>query len=211
MEQERTLEPFHKLVLQDNISLTLVQDSDNTVRLTSGANLIDQLMTEVVEGVLTISDENACNWQREYDQQLDLVLSIGAMPTIEFWGGGTLGCEGTLEGDSLLLELHDASGLVDLNIATQKAFVKIHTGPGDATISGTTGNLFTFSAANGYIDCTELITPIATAINNGTGDIQMHSNDLLNVEITYTGSVKYTGNPTTINSKLTGSGQLVEL
>ena len=88
---------------------------------------------------------------------------------------------------------------------------KIHTGPGDITLTGSTGTHFAYSTGNGFIDCTGLQTSVASAINRGTGDISVFSDGILSVEIGHTGWVKYAGNPGTVEEKLTGSGQLIPL
>ena len=64
--ETRTLPPFTKIYLKDNIDLFIKQGITEEVKIEAGSNLISLIKTEVDSGILHISNDNRCNWARSY-------------------------------------------------------------------------------------------------------------------------------------------------
>src|SRR5262245_25022970 len=62
--QERCVEGFHTIELEDHIDLVLTEEEDCVVRVRAGQNLLGQIDTEVEGDVLHIRDRNTCNFVR---------------------------------------------------------------------------------------------------------------------------------------------------
>ena len=209
--ESRFLDAFESLHIEGKVDVRIVQDTLHLITVHAGRNVIPHITSEVIDGTLYLSNDNSCNFLRKADKSIFVTLFVPSLHTIDFRGSGNVTSITPFVCDSMRIDLNDASGTLNLNIEAGWSHSKIHTGPGDVTLRGSSNNHFAYSTGNGFIDCSELESPIASAVNRGTGDISVFASEILSAEISHTGWVKYTGNPATIHHTLTGSGQLIEL
>lgn len=59
---------FDKIVVNRGISLVVTQGADYHVRVQTGENLINDIEVTAADGVLTLADNTACNWVRDFGQ-----------------------------------------------------------------------------------------------------------------------------------------------
>ena len=220
--EKREMPYFESLYIEDDVDVRIVQDSphlvdpdlpittEHMVTVHAGEHLREHIITEVIDGTLHISNNNTCNFLRSYEQSMSVTVFVPYLHTIDFRGSGKVINTEFLQCDSMRIDLNDASGDLILHFDADWSHCKIHTGPGNVTLRGSTGNHFAYSTGNGFIDCSQLRTPIASAVNFGTGDISVFASEILSAEISHTGWVKYSGNPDTVHSKVTGSGLLIQ-
>ncbi|MEC8536652.1 MAG: head GIN domain-containing protein [Bacteroidota bacterium] len=64
--EELTLEPFEKILVNRDISLTIKQGTDYKVDVETGENLMGDIEISVVGKQLQLSDNNRCNLVRDY-------------------------------------------------------------------------------------------------------------------------------------------------
>ena len=64
--EELTLEPFEKILVNRDISLTIKQGTDYKVDVETRENLMDDIEVSVVGKQLQLSDNNRCNLVRDY-------------------------------------------------------------------------------------------------------------------------------------------------
>ena len=72
--QVRNLDAFKKIVVLDEFDIELVYDSVNKVEITFGKNLIDNVLSEVNNGILTFENGNKFNWVRKLGQRIKVKL-----------------------------------------------------------------------------------------------------------------------------------------
>jgi hypothetical protein len=63
----------------------------------------------------------------------------------------------------------------------------------------------------GQYDASNLYADQVYAWNNNTGDLKVYTNNLLDIQITYTGNIYYRGTPKTIIKRIKSSGKLIKL
>jgi hypothetical protein len=209
--EERALDDFVKIVLSGDINLFIQQDTVNRVVVEAGANLIPWIFTKTEDEVLTISDGNTCKWMRSYKKEINVYLYCRHPFMIEYRGAGDIKGLNTIVSDSLVLDFWDGSGIITLDVQCKILKVNMHTGPGDAELTGTAQEALYYCRSNGQLRCSGLITGYVYIDAKGTNDSYVYSNYYLGARIGYIGNVYYTGSPQVISAEINERGQLIEL
>jgi len=187
-EEERLLAGFHTIDLDDRVDLLLEPRAANSVAVEAGLNLIGQVITEVRDSVLYVRNENRCNWVRSFN----------------------VTCSDTILRDYFLLEQWGAQGSASLTMDVGMVDIALHSGAGDVTLLGrcrATANLF--SGIMGPIDASRMRTRFVNVNNSGIADIHCWVDNMLDVQLYDVGDVYYTGEPYSVRSTDTGSGELI--
>jgi hypothetical protein len=64
---EQNIDSFNRILVNENIELILLQGSEYNIKIESGEHLISDIYYSIDNnGLLTLSDNNQCNWVRSY-------------------------------------------------------------------------------------------------------------------------------------------------
>lgn len=211
ISESRELEPFTSIELNDNVDLFLIADSVHSARVEAGENLIENIKTNVSNGVLTITNQNSCNWVRSLKNEFKVYLSLPHLKQLTCTGSGDVIGQGYLTTDTINIDLVDAYSSVYLDLYATQVFARVHTGPGDIVLRGNADYCYTYSTGTGFIYSHELSARETWAFNSGAGDIYVNPIDTLRAEINYIGDVFYRGNPGNIKLEDNGEGELIPL
>ncbi len=209
--ESRVVADFHSIEVDNDIDLYLSQDTLFKLEVEAGENLIDKIQTKVEGGVLNISNENKCNWSRSFKNEFKVYLTLKELKSISCFGVGEVRTQGSIDCDTLNIDLWSSYSDLYLNVTAKSGLVKNHTGPGDCTISGVTEELYAYSTGNGFIFADQLQSNVTSAISGGTGELYVYAKDSLFARIDYIGNVYYAGNPTSISLNGSGDGRLIPL
>lgn len=209
--EERQLEDFGKIELSDYINLFITQDTVNRILVEAGENLISAVVTEVNDGVLVIKNNNMCNWMRSYKKQINVYLFCRNLFMINYNGAGDVKSMNTIVSDSVELNFWSGAGQISLDVQCRIVRIHMHTGVGDAEVSGTTQYLSCFYRGNGQVRCTNLQASDAYIDSKGTNDCYINTTGHLSARIGYIGNVYYSGQPSSIESEITERGRLIPL
>ncbi|MFV0566104.1 MAG: head GIN domain-containing protein [Flavobacteriaceae bacterium] len=67
IEQEVTVENFTKILVNRDVALILKQGNEQKVVIKTGSNLINDVTAVVTDGKLILTDNNTCNYVRDYN------------------------------------------------------------------------------------------------------------------------------------------------
>ena len=209
--QKRSIEhSFNRIDVEDNISVILTQDNNYSVIVEAGENLIDLIETDFEANILTLRNNNKCNWMRSYDKPVRVRISLPELISFQYRSSGNVTSTNTFTIDSTNIEVWDGSGNVQINVDCRVAVYAIHTGPGDLTIKGKTGVSYVWNSGNGFFYGKDLETGYTFITNKGTGDCIVNAEVELGATILHTGDIYYYGNPA-VTADLRGSGKLIKL
>ena len=169
--ERRNLSYFNAISIVDEIELELVYDSLQFVTVHGGGNLIGKVRTEVLEGVLEISNENFCDPVRSLSRVLKVEVHT---PTLE----------------------HIYSELLAGNFSAY-----VHSGSIDLNLAGRADSLYLYNLGLGFISAEKVITPYCHVNHQSTGDVKVFSSGYLNLENYGLGDIYYYGTPSTITIK----------
>ena len=203
--QTRELPDFNELNVFDNINLSLVRSDTCYIEITTGKNIIDNITTEVSNGILTICNTTTLNWIRPYDYELRATLYFKDITSLIFSASGTLTTVNNYTGDLApgsfyRFEIDDGSGDVDLNINNCSDLRVIYKfGTSRLTIHGENNEfLAIYKRSYGIINAQNYDAQSVTVVNNSQADCYVNARELLKAEINHVGNIYYKGDPDSI-------------
>lgn len=211
--QVREVPFFTQIVVNDNINVHVSIGNPETVTIEGGGNLIPNIAANVSNGILTMHNNNICNWLRSYKKSgIDVYIAMPQLTTITNSGYGTVYSQGVLSVDSLVLYTTNSPG--DFNLTVNSKYINAHMfGTADLTLSGQCQNFFVnYFGGTGFIYNSNLAISNYTYVSsNTTGDCYVNCpTGTLAVKIFGQGNVYYSGSPTVQYTSEGGSGQLIK-
>ena len=182
--ETRTLVNFHSVTSAVFADLFITQGPKEDVIIEAQQNILNELETTVVNGVLRITLKQCV----DINQAIKIRITIPDIKTLTLTGVGDIIAQNDFD-------------LPFLNV--------VITGTGDFILRGTSPMLDITITGVGDVRSFQLISNICDVLISGLGDAEVFVNDELNVTITGTGTVYYKGNPI-VNSNITGTGSVVD-
>ena len=205
----RTIDGFNQIVVNDDINVFISQGAQQ-VEIQGGENLIENIATNVSGGVLTLQNNNICDWMRSYKKSIiNVYITIPNLTSILSNGVGSIQSTDTLRFDTLQIQTKSAS---DINLLLRSKSVYAHMfGTSDLTLTGS-ADLFecNFFAGTGFVYCDGFKSGYTFISHNSTGDCYVSPLGELDVIIYKYGNVYYKGSPSPISVKTFSSGQLIK-
>ena len=106
--QEISVEEFSKINISKGIELVVKEDLEQTVKVTMGENLINDIQFEVIDGELKITNENGCEMLRNY-HSAKVYVSTPVLEKIYSASQYSIQSDGVLRFPELTLE----SGIIE--------------------------------------------------------------------------------------------------
>ena len=94
------------------------------------------------------------------------------------------------------------------NINNSALDIGIH-GSGKLHLDGKSGTVNINTTGSSKIDATSLVSENSEIQINGSGNIQVYATNSIDVQINGSGTVKYRGEPKSVNQQINGSGRIV--
>ena len=135
--EARSLSGFDKINIENKINLFISFDSIYSISLEGGENLLHNIITEVDDdGWLNISDQNTCDWVRSYDHEINIHVTMPELIHLFCANTGNITGLDTIRSKVFRFDQQIGSGVNELTILSDTAFIKLHTGTGDMTCFG---------------------------------------------------------------------------
>ena len=207
--ESRYVEDFDTIIANENVDIILTQDSVNSLEVEAGKNIIHGIKTDVVDRQLTISNTNTCNWVRSYDKPLKVYVHVKNLRKIYYLSAGNITSTNTISAGSLLVDVWGGCGSIDLSVDLEQGNFYEHMGTADLTIRGRV--LFSSVVAGdfGFLQLKDLKSDYSFVSNTGSNDCYIQVTKYLDASIGSIGNIYYTGNPDTVYTHITGTGQLI--
>lgn len=207
--ESRDVSSFNKIVLNDNVNLVITQDTNISIQVTAGEKLIGKVGTDISNNVLSITNNNTCNWVRSFDREIIVYVGINNLNQIEYRGSGDITSTNEIKSDSLLLQIWEGAGTIDLQVNTQRNYIYFHIGTADVFYSGKTHLSYVSAASFGPIDARNLKSTYTYIGNSGSNNCFVGADLALEASISSIGNIYYFGNPQ-ITLSNTGQGELIK-
>ena len=210
--ESRSIAPFQHIELHGKVDLRLHNAPDYHVTVTSGEKLIGKVTTEVKDGLLRIDNENKCNWVRNFDNQFE--VNVYSPPFYRIFvnnSSGNVYMEDTLINNEFFFESWGSTGnyYLKLNCGTTK--LSLQTGPASLNATGKTSVAYLRNSGGGRFDALQMNADDIYSTNNGTNDLLLYPNKLLDAVIGFSGDIYYKGNPMKQILKDNGTGKFIPL
>lgn len=208
---ERPASYFHSISMNDNVNL-IVRSGDNfTIEAEGGKNLLDAIGTEIKDSILVISNSLSCNWIRDYDNPLNVIVTSPALKNIRYESSGDITSEGLIKIDELSISVWGGGGSINLDLDCNDLNLGLHYGTVDFNVRGKSKMTTIYANSYGPFNCNQLDSDIVYIRNQGTNNCYIHANHILEAVITSIGSIYYTGDPYDLKCDDTGEGEFIKL
>lgn len=209
-KEVRELEAFKQVEIYNVFNVYLKSDTVNQVTIEAGENLLENIETSVVDGVLTIRDQNTCDFVKGYAPK-NLYISVDTLSEVIIHDGVRLYTIDTLEFNTLKIKFLSQIGYCDLLLNGYSFQLQVWYASGDFKLGG--------KAKYSYLDCEELAffyaeeleTDFCNVFQNSMGDCYVKTNGELKVQIEDSGNIYYSGVPSEIiMADTSGTGKLIK-
>ena len=212
---------FHFISMHDNINVTLEQSSHPLLELTCPENLIDKMVTEVIDDTLFIRNENTLEWLHDLDYDCHLTVYYDSLQEVHFYSKGDLRCNNPIHGmatfesatmtKSFYLKIFEGSGDIDLVFDCDVMKTFYHHGTSDVRLTGRAGYSEHIAEAYGPIHAEELNSNFVRATNSSTNNIYVSFRTGLRVWISSIGKIYFRGPKQNISVEEGDEQQVIEL
>ena len=206
-EQEFMLDSFHTVVVLDEADVYLANGVEQLVEIRSGKNLIPDIHLEVKDSVLTIRNENSCNWRRMPGNP-GIYINSNRLRRIEIYDYANFYTMDTLS-LSRLTVFSDGTGNFDMAIDMDSLYVKsIYIS--NFRFSGSVEVLEVTFEDDSRFDGAELTSDFNKINHFGSNLIEIFPLKELVGELGSTGDLCYHHEPEYIDVKIDHTGRLIK-
>lgn len=194
------LPSFNSICLYNNIDVTLIKSDTFKIEITTGENLMENIVCEVNDNTLTLRNDNILNWIRSYDYPLNAnIFFKDDIKNINYESVGYLKSDDYICDDSistLRFTFMKGSGDIDLSFNCHSFSVFSND---DCTskivLEGKSNNGNINQRGLGPIHSENMSCKTMSVNSTDVNDIYVNCSEKLNVEIYHNGDVYYKGHP----------------
>jgi hypothetical protein len=208
-EETRVLPYFEQVHTTDDINVVISMGNVEQVIIQGGSNLIHNVAANVSNNILTLKNNNICDWLRSYKKSiLTVYITMPRVTYLENEGSGSITSADTITGDTVQVQTISSG---DINLMVHANVILGHMfGPGDITLNGVSNDLLcTANGGTGFLYANNLKTSYTFISTTTTGDCYVNASNLLIADIYLRGNVYYQGSPV-IESSIKGSGKIIK-
>jgi hypothetical protein len=202
----RTVDTFDKIGVGGSFDVLLVKGKEGRISIKGEENIIPYIVTEIKGNTLKISYKKNTNINTT--RRLTITVSFEDIEGIALGGSGNLTSEDLIKADDLSVSL-GGSGNIKIKIDTREVSSSIG-GSGNIKLSGKSKELTCSIAGSGSIRAYDLTVDSVIAKIAGSGSIKTTVKNKIKAKVVGSGSVYYKGNPTHIDTKSVGSGDVID-
>lgn len=215
IQEEITVSSFDKILVNRDVELILKEDVNQSVIIETGKNLMNDVVAEVVDGRLILTDNNTCNYVRDYGITKVYVTS----PNITEIRSSTqydISSDGVLTYPSLTILSEDFGAPGTFNVGDFRLqidntnFRLTFNNLSVCYISGETDNLsVTFAAGTSRFEGRNLIAQNVTVSNRGSNDMIVNPQQEIKGKISGIGNVISVNEPPIVDVEEVYRGRLI--
>ena len=204
---ERNVGEYDAIASAGWFDVILVSGKEGTITLKGEENLLEYIETEVKNGKLTIKKEKGVNLSSsKWRNGIEVTIPIEDISAVSSAGSGNVISKTTIKADTFKASV---AGSGDVTLAVEASDLKASlSGSGDMDLSGSANTLTVSVAGSADIDAFDLTADYVTANVAGSGKLNVTAKEEIKARVSGSGDITYKGNPTKIDSKSSGSGNI---
>lgn len=210
VSEERNIGYFNGIVLNDDINLNLFQDTINSFTVEAGENLMEDIISVIQDGMLSIENHSICKYTRSYKKEITVTMRLPDLEVFSYTGSARVISETKLKLDNFSLWT-GGRGDVKLELEVGQLHVENYSGNGYTSLSGIADICSVHSKGMGLLDLRDLKVKKMTMDSKNVNDAFIWVTDTLEVTIRSMGNIYFRGNPVIKKYEKTGEGKLLIL
>lgn len=203
---KRTTSDYDGISAGGSFDVILVKGKEGKITIEGEENIIPHIETEVSGNILKIKFKKNTNIRTT--KRLTVTVTYESIESVALGGSGNITSKSTIKSNDFTVAL-GGSGNITLSVDTDELSSKIG-GSGNINLSGTANDLNCSIAGSGSIKAYDLSTNTLNATIAGSGNIRTTVKTKIKAKVVGSGSVYYKGNPTHVDAKSVGSGDVID-
>ena len=211
-ELTHQLESFDKLDIGPNMKIVLVQGSAEKIVIRGGKNLVNFIQFDITDGMLTLVNENKCNFLRSYKHEIEVEIHFVNLINVLFKGTKELKCASELSVPFLTFVIEEGAGTCNLDVNCTALYLISGFGWGNFVVNGSTNYVKIDLRDNSFGNFNGLqVQDSATVISSSSEKMEVNLNAInARVETSSYGDIWYIGTPTSLEYNRYGEGELID-
>lgn len=205
--QDRKLSGFRAVVSTGSFDVVLKQGGSESVKVEADAEVINEIITEVRNGTLTIRSKNTRSWSNMWNnRKITIYVVAKDLNSVVLSGSGDLKIENQFNTNKLELRLSGSGDFKgSVNVKTLEASIS---GSGDFSISGKAEESTVSISGSGDYHGGDLMTKSTAIRVSGSGDASIYASENVEASVSGSGDVHYNGHPKNVSKVAHGSGDI---
>jgi len=197
-------------LVEDNLEVHIKNGTSYSAKITAGSKVMPLIKTNVEGGKLKITDNNTCDFTRDYKRKITIIITVPSINKITQNGTGNLYMDDEFVCDRLSYYLSN-SGNLYINTTANIVYGSMH-GNGDVYVKGKIKSNFIYAGGQGFYHAFDANSDEMILTLNTSGKMEVSVNQFLKIDMAErsTGNIYYKGNPTNTTLNLLGSGKLIK-
>jgi len=200
--EKRSIESFDKITIVGNYTILLSENSSEGITVEADDNLLEYISTRVNGSTLIIENEEKILSSKG----ITIYIDYTQLKKIDISGACVVKNEEVIKTDDFQLKMSGA-GEVDLRLDVA-IFELDLSGAGDIELKGVTKTFDVQMSGAGNLDAFDLDSRVCIIDISGVGNANIRAEEELIAKISGVGSVNYKGNPTLVDSNVSGLGNI---
>jgi hypothetical protein len=207
IQEEISLEFFNSIEVLDEIDVYLYNSNEQKVIIKAGKNLIPKIKLEVNEQILSVRNDNRCNWRRSPGNP-GIYIYLNDLKNISIFDFSNFYTEDTLVLDKLHI-YSDGTGNFDMKLDADSIFIEsIYIS--NYEMAGKTNFLHINFSDDSQFFGRQLKSSYCEILHYGSNRIELYPLLSLIGSLQSTGSLYYFNDPDILDVKVLGSGELID-
>jgi hypothetical protein len=215
ISQEIVVADFTRIKVNRDVELILKEGTIQKVVIETGENLLNDVSTVVSGNQLVLTDNNTCNYVRDYNVTKVYVTSPNITEIISSTQF-TISSDGVLNYPSINILSEDYSdnsviavGTINLTLSSQNVYV-VGNNLTSFNLSGVTEKLkVNFYAGDGIFNGTDLVANEVNVFHRGTNKIIVNPQNVLDGRLVSTGDLISVNQPPVVDVEVLYTGALI--
>lgn len=205
--EERQIEEFNAIVFEGVGDIEIIQGDKRELFIEADRNVLGQVRTEVTDGVLRISYRSPLWGLLLFnDADINIGLTTPKLEAVHLLGSGNILSAG-ISGDSLDISIAGSGNIGIANVETEHINARI-TGSGNISLGGQVKQQIVVISGSGTYLANDLQSDETGVRISGSGNVEIAVNSVLDVSISGSGDVVYSGTPQLRKGVVSGSGTI---
>lgn len=201
-DEKRPLSNINTVKTSGSIDVEINNSDTYSLTVENDENLIPYVVTEINGGELNIHYKNGYSIMNDHAK---VIVTVPTLDRIITSGSGNVTTNGVIKSDNEMEMNTSGSGDIKANVNAPSVKVT-GSGSGDIELSGMTKDFDCRISGSGDIKCSNLKSENAVIHVSGSSNVHVFASVSLKVNVTGSGDVHYSGNPSSPEIHITGSG-----
>ncbi|EDP95297.1 DUF2807 domain-containing protein [Kordia algicida OT-1] len=203
----RTTSDYDEVAVAGSFDVELVSGTEGKITLEGESNLLQYVETEVSGDKLKIKVKKGYSLRVSNNKKLLITVPFEDLRTVSLSGSGDVYTKNAIIKARKFKMALAGSGDIILDVDASDLDMAV-SGSGDMTARGNADNADIRLAGSGDIHAYKLEAKNAEVSLAGSGDIRVNVKNNLKARVAGSGDITYKGNPSTEDTKVSGSGSI---